>query len=384
MPSKTCKQSSKASMSPRGWTCCKCLTPNSDGRQICDGVLPFESIYGRACDHWHCPSCRPLDDGKSTQILNLTTTNSQIETLGRPSRADSDGNSMPTSPSSMAKTYPPTNTRGYHTSPSHHQLPPDHPSLHLPGLPPLPPSPHTRFHHHFPPHPSNDPYVYHHHYRHHHHHQQQHKSPQLHTTPEPPRFSYTAAYLQSAASRGTNTVTFAEAFPPPEAADWEAPVMALAGLRLDYSARGSSRASSGGPDGDLGGDGTVGGEDGDEDCGRVPGRTRVDEADGDGEHDDGGGGVATSSSSSGGHKRKRKAGMERESVTRGVRRGSGRTDKGKGKARCVWGEPRHPGGYRPVSVEDELDAESEGGHGYKYGYGDGPEKGNGDEMEEEW
>ncbi|KAK3905283.1 hypothetical protein C8A05DRAFT_12871 [Staphylotrichum tortipilum] len=253
--------------------------------------------------------------------------------------------------------------------------------------------------------------------------------------PQPPhRFSYTAAYLQSAASR-PGTVTFAEAFPAQgQAAGMgvsEPPVVSLAGLRLDYSTGGKNGYPDGGMNVNGNGGGLCGilaadepGEEHREESGGhwrgVGGRERA----GDGclevdsweWGDDWGPGWQVDKKCCGeagglraaGRKRKAEMDRGRERVAaesgqgNNKRRDKGREskerekgrarakEKGKGKAKaaaCGWAPvrcppqpapapPPLPVGYQPASVEDGSDGEEIG----VYAHGGG----NGVGMDEEW
>ncbi|KAK3308857.1 uncharacterized protein B0T15DRAFT_500609 [Chaetomium strumarium] len=182
MSSRFHKRSSRANSSPR-WTCCKCSAFNPRGRHTCDGILPFHDVYDRACNHWRCPGC-------------LSSNN---ENSARP-----DGRSAPAPPPPPRprSPRPPPPTAVYTAS----SFPPPEPAAsQIPQQNPL-------LSHYSSPHNA------------------------LPHTPSS-RFSYTAAYLQSAASR-PNSITFAEAFPAPTSAPVTDPTAALGNLRLDYSAGG--------------------------------------------------------------------------------------------------------------------------------------------------
>ncbi|AEO62616.1 5f5db801-8520-4de4-94c6-9ccd253673f8 [Thermothielavioides terrestris] len=89
-------------------------------------------------------------------------------------------------------------------------------------------------------------------------------SPLPAAAPQSLPLSHTTAYLQRAAAR-PNTVTFAQAFPPPTSIPMSDASAALARLRLDYSAGGwreeeeEDRDGDGDWDGDADGDGDMGG-----------------------------------------------------------------------------------------------------------------------------
>ncbi|KAL1842694.1 hypothetical protein VTJ49DRAFT_4473 [Mycothermus thermophilus] len=201
-------------------------------------------------------------------------------------------------------------------------------------------------------------------------------------------YPYTAAYLREAAARsGSNTITFAEAFPAPTSLPCHigpaAPDQLLerGELRLDYSCGGRKRGRHGDWDDELDGrhhDYGHGNEhDNINDEGDEEEEEEEEEEDGNGagfayshgherdgmEKESNGGGDNddddTEKCSSGVKKKKRKAVRDRET-------GAKKRDKGKGKAtgEYPWGSSVFPAGYKPASVEDVLDVDVTGLCGY--------------------
>jgi hypothetical protein len=62
---KSTKKSTKgSSMSSKGWACCRCSNFNPSRHHVCHGPVSLQDDYDKACNHWHCPTCHPLDSGK--------------------------------------------------------------------------------------------------------------------------------------------------------------------------------------------------------------------------------------------------------------------------------------------------------------------------------
>ncbi|EGS17272.1 uncharacterized protein CTHT_0065910 [Thermochaetoides thermophila DSM 1495] len=186
---------------PKGsWTCCKCLTPNSGIHHVCDGIVPYQGIYDEICSHWHCSSCARLSEDSNFAKQNHTSSSPQ-----------------PSYPFS-SHPYPPPRS----------------------AIPSDPYSYYPHAQHSSPTNPYSSPY----------HHHQPHFPPRSSST-----FSYTKAYLQSAAAAARRahphtTTTFAEAFPAPTKLDTSLDAeqrdhMAWAGLKLDYSAIGKKERKKG-------------------------------------------------------------------------------------------------------------------------------------------
>ncbi|KAK4127853.1 hypothetical protein N657DRAFT_231761 [Parathielavia appendiculata] len=205
MPPKNRTPSAKSSMSSRAWTCCKCSNLNSGGHHVRDGVSPYSDGYGETCDHRRCPICYVKGDDDFTHDL--------------------DGNIPPT---------PLPLTGGYYYSPTTPNPRPSAKPCHGPDVHLIPPppqhedNPFSPFQRCYPDYcPSHTSFS---------------------TRNNNTRFPYTTTYLQSAAQRG-NTITFAEAFHLPSRLSSVADtcpdqLLALANLRLDYSAGGSGRSDS--------------------------------------------------------------------------------------------------------------------------------------------
>ncbi|KAH6636906.1 hypothetical protein F5144DRAFT_200291 [Chaetomium tenue] len=237
MPSRTLKQSTQNDMSSRGWACCKCLYLNSGGRHVCQGALPLEGVYDEACNHWHCPSCRGAGNAPPSHTEDLHPTATKHLPFANPYRPSGPSEPPPQfephshsrshSHSSHSHSHPHSHPPHAHTH-SNPRYPPQRPSNPRPlSQPHYHPQPHSHSHSHSPPHANTHPPPSHqqqqqtpHHHHHHHH------------APFAP-FSHTTAYLQSAAR--PSTITFAEVFPAPVSLPCVEPVLALAGLRLDYS-----------------------------------------------------------------------------------------------------------------------------------------------------
>ncbi|KAK4153118.1 hypothetical protein C8A00DRAFT_34125 [Chaetomidium leptoderma] len=298
MSVKPSKQSSQCGMPFSHWTCCQCSSSNPGGRHVCRGLLPFQDDdYDTPCNHWHCPSCHGNSDNPPT------VTNS-----GNPPPSTT----TTTTTTTTGDSYLNNNNNNNTTYPTH--PPPNH---------------------------SHD-----------------NRDSHSHSHPPPTNFSYTTAYLQSAAARRRRpgTLTFAQAFPAPTSLPSTDPVPSLTNLRLDYSAGGGRLAAAADDD------------DGDED--NVGDGYMYCDGDGGGDDDDGGrrGYWGVDDGNKDCETRKRKAEDAEEEERGAVGDGKRRRDKGKGKAGCAtgsgtgggggWGQSDcYPGGYQPASVEDGIDVE---------------------------
>ncbi|KAK4238896.1 hypothetical protein C8A03DRAFT_33085 [Achaetomium macrosporum] len=195
-----------------------------------------------------------------------------------------------------------------------------------------------------------------------------------------PRFSYTTAYLQSAASR-PNSITFAEAFPAPTSAPVTDPTVALGNLRLDYSTGGCYHQDEDGEDGEqlltLPRQQRDAARDGMKRSNRRERKGKDRDAVRYFNHNHGNGEVGKGKGKEKDTEPETETGMEMEAERR-------RSDKGKGKETDFGPfqhqhqshsqfQFQHPSGYRPVTVEDALEDE-EAGYDYR----------GEDEMEEEW